>query len=131
MYLLYGLSPVCLTEPQLFVILMNYPTKERPQYHVKQTSRFDKRNSNTNSGKITAFRNSSVKRSFLLLLLYKILWADADETGRQTNVLYTSFGINICQKVKRSGNGAVVSMLHVVLQSLGRWFDSPLLQSFG
>ena len=50
---------------------LNYPIKERPQYHVKQASRFDKRIWNASDCKITALRNNCVKRSFLLLLLYK------------------------------------------------------------
>ena len=90
-----------------FVLIMNYPTKERPQYHVKQASRFDKRIWNTSNGKITALRNSSVKRFFLLLLLHKTsVVITQNSLGRRwrdlqtANVLYTSFGINTCQKAE-------------------------------
>ena len=88
----------CLTDPSLaslnhFVLIMNYPTKERHQDHVKQASRFDKRIWNTSNDKITSLRNSSAKIYFLLLLLHKIICADADETCSQAST--PSFSINI------------------------------------
>ena len=74
----------------------------------KQASRFVERIWNTSNGKkkkkkdITEkylCQNVVITQNFLLLL-HKILWADAHETCSQANVLYTSFGINTCQKVE-------------------------------
>ena len=78
--------------------------------YVKHASRIYKKIWRTSNGKIIALRNSSVKRSFLLLLLHKTpvvitlnfccYYTKFFGPTLTANVFYTSFGINTCQKIE-------------------------------